>query len=453
MTSSPPAALGQRKTSLGFLLAYAAFSFVSYPFVHDWFQSTLKDATFAGLPATLSADAGYILLTLALIGLLVQRTAEMMAAYERALQASETRLRNVIESTSDWVWEMDAAFGYTFCNARVGDILGYSPESLLGKTPFDFMSSAAVESARAQLSDAAAEQRRLNLTEMTFLHHDGRPVHIEASGVPIVVNGVFRGMRGMNRDVTERMLAQAALRERDERYRTLFSNMREGMALFTLVHNEQGEAEDYIIRDVNPAFEKLLGVNRVDIIGYRATHLHRLLGVLAEEPVMKMLTRQDPRDADTPIEIALPDQQKHLLISSLPLVNGQSGVLVTDFTERRLANEALVRTSVYYRILFDEFPLPTWRSDSMGRIVYVNTALKHLVGDALQGGAIWADLVHADDLAAWEEHYLAATGTHERFCISYRLCTKEGSYVQVSQVGQPLFDPDGDFIGFIGYLE
>lgn len=58
---------------------------------------------------------------------------------ENGLRRSEERFRSLVETTSDWVWEVDKNIVYTYASARVKDILGYEPEEIVGKTPFDLM--------------------------------------------------------------------------------------------------------------------------------------------------------------------------------------------------------------------------------------------------------------------------------------------------------------------------
>jgi PAS domain S-box-containing protein len=55
------------------------------------------------------------------------------------LVESERRFRDLTESTSDWVWEVDRNAVYTCASPRINDLLGYEPEEVLGKTPFDFL--------------------------------------------------------------------------------------------------------------------------------------------------------------------------------------------------------------------------------------------------------------------------------------------------------------------------
>ncbi|MFA7240688.1 MAG: PAS domain-containing sensor histidine kinase [Sulfuricellaceae bacterium] len=132
---------------------------------------------------------------------------------DNALRNSESRFRNLVETTSDWIWEVDTHAVYTYASPKIHDILGYLPEEVLGKTPFDLMP--ATEAQRvADLFDAIVATRApiANLENIN-LHKDGHPITLESSGVPIVdEQGIFRGYRGVDRDITARKQAEAQLR-------------------------------------------------------------------------------------------------------------------------------------------------------------------------------------------------------------------------------------------------
>ncbi len=66
---------------------------------------------------------------------------------------------------------------------------------------------------------------------------------------------------------------EAALRESEERYRTLFENMTEGFALHEIVCNEQGKPSDYRFLDINPAFEQLTGMKRENVVNKLVTEI------------------------------------------------------------------------------------------------------------------------------------------------------------------------------------
>ncbi|GAG01199.1 unnamed protein product, partial [marine sediment metagenome] len=122
---------------------------------------------------------------------------------EEALRQSEDRFRSLVESTSDWIWEVDENGVYTYVSPRVRDILGYEPEEVIGKTPFDLMPPEEAARVGDAFGELAASREPLVALENTNLHKDGHLVVLETSGVPVFdADGTFRGYRGVDRDIT-----------------------------------------------------------------------------------------------------------------------------------------------------------------------------------------------------------------------------------------------------------
>jgi PAS domain S-box-containing protein len=61
--------------------------------------------------------------------------------------------------------------------------------------------------------------------------------------------------------------AREALKESEERYRSLFSAMTDGFALHEIICDDKGKPRDYRFLDINPAFERLTGLKREDVVG------------------------------------------------------------------------------------------------------------------------------------------------------------------------------------------
>jgi PAS domain S-box-containing protein/putative nucleotidyltransferase with HDIG domain len=124
---------------------------------------------------------------------------------EEALRASEERFRGLVETTSDWVWEVDRKGVYTYASPRVGKVLGYDSQELLGKTPFDFMPQREARRVAAIFNSVVARQEPFAFLENVCRHRDGHPVVMETSGVPFFApDGTLLGYRGIDRDITER---------------------------------------------------------------------------------------------------------------------------------------------------------------------------------------------------------------------------------------------------------
>ncbi len=124
---------------------------------------------------------------------------------EQLVRKSEERLRSLVETTSDWIWEVDQNGLYTYASPRVKDLLGYEPAEILGKTPFDLMPEAEVEKTSEFFKEKVSNAEPFYQLENINLHKDGHLVVLETSGVPIFdERGQLKGYRGIDRDITGR---------------------------------------------------------------------------------------------------------------------------------------------------------------------------------------------------------------------------------------------------------
>ena len=124
---------------------------------------------------------------------------------EKNLRENRQRVEAIVESTSDWIWEVDENAVYTYCNKKVTDILGYEPAEIIGKTPFDLMPTSESEKIANIFKNIVDLQEQFSELENINLHKDGHQVVLETSGVPIWgENSEFMGYRGIDRDITAR---------------------------------------------------------------------------------------------------------------------------------------------------------------------------------------------------------------------------------------------------------
>ena len=154
---------------------------------------------------------------------------------EQALQESEARFRSLVEATSDWIWEVDENIVYTYVSPHVRTLLGYEPEEVLGKTPFDLMPPDEAKRVAEVFNYCRARCKPFSGLENVNRHKDGHLVVLETSGIPILgANGAFCGYRGIDRDITGRRQAEQL---REEYIHTISHDLRGPLTII------QGQAQ------------------------------------------------------------------------------------------------------------------------------------------------------------------------------------------------------------------
>ncbi|MBM4444707.1 MAG: PAS domain S-box protein [Chloroflexi bacterium] len=134
---------------------------------------------------------------------------------EKALRLSEERLRQLIDTTSDWVWETDQRGIYTYVSPRIHGILGYYPDEVLGRVASAIMPPKSASRMAKLYGKAVDSVKPFTFVEVAFLHKDGHQVTVEISGVPFFDEDskVVRGYRGIARDITQRKLAEEQVQQ------------------------------------------------------------------------------------------------------------------------------------------------------------------------------------------------------------------------------------------------
>ncbi|MFA5221780.1 MAG: PAS domain S-box protein [Methanoregula sp.] len=131
-----------------------------------------------------------------------------------ALQESREKYRELVETTSDWIWEVDENGVFTYASPQVRDLIGYAPEEVLGKTPFDFMPPEEAARVGEIFMKIVTSQQPFSSLENTNRHKEGHIVILETGGMPVFYqDGQFGGYRGIDRDITERKLAEEEIRK------------------------------------------------------------------------------------------------------------------------------------------------------------------------------------------------------------------------------------------------
>lgn len=147
----------------------------------------------------------------------LEKTIRELKQMGETLRESKERFRSLVETCSDWIWEVNEQGVYTYASPKIFDLLGYSPVEVLGKTPFNLMPEE--EAARVSRMFADLVNSRLPIAglENINMHKNGSLVVLETGAVPIFdYAGAFRGYRGIDRDITERKQVEEKIRMLNE---------------------------------------------------------------------------------------------------------------------------------------------------------------------------------------------------------------------------------------------
>jgi diguanylate cyclase (GGDEF)-like protein/PAS domain S-box-containing protein len=199
------------------------------------------------------------------------RLAAMQAQAFRSLRDSEERFRSLTELSSDWYWEQDRNFRFTFMAGR-NERLGVATNQHIGKTRWELPALNFTEADWVRHRAQLERHEPFRDVEVQRMGKDGRSTWAAISGVPIFdAAGEFCGYRGVGSDITARKLEELELR----RFRAAMDTLADGVMVvdretlrYIDVNNTACEMQGF-------TREELLALGPADLAVYSRTDLER----------------------------------------------------------------------------------------------------------------------------------------------------------------------------------
>jgi len=272
-------------------------------------------------------------------------TAQLEA--KQALSESEARFKALIANSSDIITVLDQEGTITFESQSVRRALGYEAGGRVGESIFTFIHPEDMVEIRDVLADLSRLPRSETVVECRVRHADGSWIHIESHATNLLDDPLVRGVVVNSRDVTERVQAEQALRESEEKFRTIFE-----LAPYAIIIQQKGG----VLMDVNQAFLDLVGIPDPHIQGKNIWDLDIFAVPSVVEAIVDELT-QIKRITNRELTVkALDGRMSSVLVSSQEVeLAGETVVLsiAVDITERKQAEAALKRNEALLRALLD----------------------------------------------------------------------------------------------------
>ena len=178
----------------------------------------------------------------ALEGKLEEKTAELEEANRRlwkevndkrraeeALGESELRYRSILEKIEDGYYEVDAFGNLVFFNESMAKILGYRPDEMIGMNNRKYMSAQTSKRVFETFNEVYRSGKGTKAFDWELIRKDGAARYVETSVSAVYdSSGKPKGFRGMARDITERKRSEMALRDSEEKYRTILESIEDG---------------------------------------------------------------------------------------------------------------------------------------------------------------------------------------------------------------------------------
>lgn len=364
-----------------------------------------------------------------------------IASQQKALVSSEFRFRSIVETSTDWIWEVDRNWNYTYASPSISSILGYQPEEIIRQNLFQSMTQEEEERLRPVYREFALHKRPIFDSETINIHKNGQQRVLLTSATPIV-NGKqeLLGYRGIDRDITlykdadrlhqEKEAAEIANRAKSEFLANMSHELRTPMhailsyssfGLKRIGKTPQAKIKEYF-REINESGSKLMGLlnNLLDLAKLESgkmkydMHLHDL-SLFLQTVSNECQDLAAGRDID--IEVKVPEEPLYAefdgqrisqvikQIVSNGIVFSTSGQTITIEVQRITKGEdtdhkEVIQTAIIDRgigipedelqSVFDSFTQSSTTSTGAGGTGLGLALCKQIIHDH-EGATIWAE--------------------------------------------------------------
>ena len=291
---------------------------------------------------------------------------------DAALRETEDRYRDLVENSQDLLCTHDLAGQMLSCNPAPARILGYTVEEMLHTPMRDFLAPEHRDEFNEYLDrvqkDGMAEGLMVVITRTGERKVWEYRNTLRTEGVPVPI------VRGMAHDITERLWAEKALREGEEKYRGLFERMSSGVAVYRAI----GDGEDFVFVEFNHAAEEIEHLGRQSVIGKRVTEAFpgvKEFGIFSV--FQRVLRTGEPEYAAPAIYRDERDPGTWRESWVYRLTDSEIVAVYNDVTERKRAEGVQNWLASFPRL----DPSPVVEADLTGRVLFLNPAAERLFPD------------------------------------------------------------------------
>jgi len=358
---------------------------------------------------------------------------------EEALRLSHANLSALLENTSDYILLSDRDGLLLMFNSAYAGIIkeafdvdmkpGLNPHKLLpDKESVAFWDA----SHRRVLS---GEKFR---AEYKHKFDDENVRDFEVSFHPVIEDGEVRGFSEVIRDISKRKRMEEALRESEEKYRTLLDRIEEAYFEVDIAGNFTF-FNDSLSKSLGYSDDELMGTNNRDYMSPDSSKkIYELFNQIYNtgNPIKKVV-----------YEIIRKDGSRGFHELSASLMKDQAGQAIGfrgiahDITERKQAEEALRESEAYFREITENASDMILILDNNGTITYASSSVERFLGYSPEEmiGKSTLDFIHPEDIQRAMLDFGASIRMEETAIPnSFRVLHKDGSECVFEGLGKNL---------------
>lgn len=304
---------------------------------------------------------------------------------KQELHKSQEEFRATLYSIGEGVITTDQQGLVKQLNPIAEKLTGYSEKEAKGKElslVFRIINETTRETIDNSVDKVLKEGIVIGLANHTLLiARDGTEIPIADTGSPIRnAKGEIIGVVMVFSDQTSERNQQQILIESEEKYRSLIDRMQPGLALHEMIFDAEGKPVDYRFLEVNPSFEKQIGLRRDELIGKTVLELLPNTEKIWIERYAQVVLTGNPISFDSYAR----ELNKHYNVVAYPHKANQFVVLAEDISGQIQIEQSLQLTERKYRQVVENISDVVWTTDIHFTTNFISPSVERLFGESAE---------------------------------------------------------------------
>jgi len=376
---------------------------------------------------------------------------------EKMVRDSEARFRGLYEHAPLGYQSLNGEGRLIHVNQAWLDMLGYQKDQVIDHWFGDFLPPDEIDSFKQRFKKFI---QTVDIhADINMLRRDGSTILVHIDGkTGLDQNGRLKYTHCILQDVTNHKQAEAALKESEERYRGIFENTFNGIAIYKVID----EGSDFIFVDFNHQGEIIDNLSKKDLIGKRLTKVFPGVNEFGLLDVLKRVWKTGNSER-FPIARYIDERitgWRENFIYKMP--SGEIVAIYRDETDRKPAEKMLKYERDLNKMMMETSPAGITRVDANGHVVYANKRAEEILGIKLSkdvertyNDPVWKITGFNGESFPDEELPFFIVKRIEKpvFGVQHAIEWPNGRRVLLSINAAPLFDSSGLFDGMVASVD
>lgn len=375
---------------------------------------------------------------------LLRDVTELKSA-EEALRRSEEKYRDFIEKLPVIVFEVDETGRITYINGTALDLMGFTLDEMMHRSVAEFLKTDEDDDVKRSIEKKFWEGKYFDNVKYYAIRKDGSTMPVQLSASRLQEGERGGGFQGILVDLTDIESAQVALRESEEKYRSIIENISD------IIYRCDWKGNfiymsDSGLRHLGYTIDELVQLNHMDLI-------HPDMKEEMFDFYKSQLEGKIPETYNE-LQIIAKDGSSGWIGQIVKLVENKSGdseflCFARNITELKKAEMALRESEEKHRMILDNVEDIVFICGFDGKFIFVNRACERVTGYTVDEfvGRTYLHFIHNDDRKKEYDMYMWQVNENIDYTYhEYRVVKKDGSTGWMSQTTKMDRDGNGQVI-------